>query len=182
MNISSINNNWQLYSTYLNNAGTSTSTSTVSLEASSSVSDTSNITSNADGDTFEYSGNTQNVSQNLTYGPPRGPGGPGGPPPASGKGDDIKDFLDKVADGTVTEEDISNMQSVLQEAQESFGSNNVNFNGTQNAETDPIKSFLDKVDNGTVTDEDISNMQIVLQQMQQQFLSDFDNATGSNNL
>jgi hypothetical protein len=167
VNISSINNNWSLYSTYLNNASTSTSSS----QASSDVSETQNIISNADGDTFELSGNTQNVSQNLTYGPPRGPGGPGGPPPASGEGDEIKDFLDKVADGTVTEEDITNMQSLLQEAQKSFSSNNVNFDDSQNTGSDPIKSFLDKVANGTVTDEDITNMQTILQQMQQQYNS-----------
>ncbi len=170
MNISSINNNWLLYSNYLNTASTTATTSTGNSQVSSVSSDLQNTISNADGDTFEFSGNTQNVSQNLTYGPPPPPRGPGGPGSDSAESDDIKSFLDKVADGTVTDEDITEMQSILQEAQESFGVNNG---------SDPIKTFMDKVADGTVTDEDITEMQSILQQMQQQFLNNFDYGTVS---
>ena len=83
---------------------------------------------------------------------------------------DIKGFLDKVKDGTVTEDDIKEMQDKLVEfeknAQTQLASNS---NAVQRPTDGPdIKSFLDKVKAGTVTEADLSNMKEQLAKVDQQ--------------
>ncbi len=85
------------------------------------------------------------------------------PPPQGGEGDQIKTFLDKVAAGTVTDEDLTAMQTWLSGATQS----SQGTDGTENP-GDQLKTFLDKVAAGTVTDEDLTAMQSWLSQAQMQ--------------
>lgn len=117
----------------------------------------------SDGDTLEISGNTQSVSSKYpSYGPPKGPR-PEGPGPSP----EIKDFLDKVANGTVTDADLQNMQTVLQQTQQQVSGNTQTADISEDTDSDGINSFLDKVAAGTVGDSDLQSMQSVLQTMQQ---------------
>jgi hypothetical protein len=164
MNISSIGSSWSVYFNYLKTPNTGTS------QASSDGANLQKILYSADGDSLQLSGDARNVMSNyMMYGPPQGPP-PGGEPGAGpGPSPEIKDFLDKVASGTATNDDLKNMQSVLQKMRQQFNSSGVN-NEDSNTTTasDPIKAFLDKVMNGTATDDDLQNMQSVLQTMQKQ--------------
>jgi len=77
---------------------------------------------------------------------------------------DIKNFLDKVKSGTVTQSDIQSLQSELQQATPQSNSAQGTTNSTFGSD---LKSFLDKVANGTVTSTDLQNMQTEMQQTQQ---------------
>ena len=78
----------------------------------------------------------------------------------------LKDFLDKVADGSVTEADLTSMQSYLQQMQQK-AVNGASAAGDSNstATRDLLKVFLDKVTAGSVTKDDLASMQTYLQQM-----------------
>ncbi len=83
---------------------------------------------------------------------------------SSGIGSDIRSFLDKVKDGSVTQNDIQSMQAELQQAGPPPGAAQGTDNSTFGSD---LKSFMDKVANGTVTSTDLQKMQTELQQMQQ---------------
>jgi hypothetical protein len=163
MNISSIGSSWSVYFNYLKTLNTGTS------QASSDEANLQNILYSADGDSLQLSGDARNVMSNyMMYGPPQGPP-PGGEPGAGpGPSPEIKDFLDKVASGTATNDDLKNMQSVLQKMRQQFNSSSVNQDHAHSIDSE-LKSFLDKVASGTATDDDLKNMQSELQKMQQQF-------------
>lgn len=82
------------------------------------------------------------------------------PPPPPKEDDQIKIFLDKVANGTATEDDLTAMQTYLQNL--SSGSSQTSGSSTE----DPIGSFLSIVASGTATAEDLASMQSILQNMQ----------------
>ena len=80
----------------------------------------------------------------------------------------LKAFLDKVADGSVTEADLSSMQSYLQQMQQNVVSTaSAASNSNCTASQDQLKTFLDKVAAGSVTTADLSSMQTYLQKLQQ---------------
>lgn len=87
---------------------------------------------------------------------------------SSDLGSDIKSFLDKVKDGSVTTSDIQSMQAELQQAGPPPGPSPASNSdsGSASLKTD-IKNFLDKVKDGSVTQSDIQSMQTELQQAQQ---------------
>jgi hypothetical protein len=177
MNISSIGNSWSTISNYLKTHQTSTSGTSQSTQNALNL---QNLLYSADGDSLEISGDAQNqLTSYMMYGPPP-PNGANGPGP--GPGSEIKDFLDKVANGTATEDDLKDMQSVLQKMRQKSDSSGVSSNTTQDS-SDPIKSFLDKVANGTATVDDLTGMQSILQQAQQQSavnnVNDDSGSTGS---
>jgi regulator of sigma D len=180
MNISSVGNQWSIFTKYLKTHQTNNT-----AEASQSALNALNLQSlqySADGDSLEISNDAQNeLSNYMMYGPPPPPpNGAGGTGFESGIGSEIKDFLDKVASGTATQDDLDTMQSVLQKMQQQSGTRQVNSNSKGDG-TDPIKSFLDKVAAGTATTEDLTSMQSVLQQVQQSFAPNGEqgNRTGS---
>ena len=72
---------------------------------------------------------------------------------------DVKNFLDKVKDGSVTQSDLQSMQTELKQAAPPS-------DAAQGAGNSDFKSFMDKVANGTVTSTDLQKMQTQLQQMQ----------------
>jgi len=129
-----------------------------------------NVTTNSDGDTVELSGKRP---------PPPPP--PHGPPPAkttesesdsssdtASSSDTIESFLEKLASGTVTESDLTDIQSFLQQIQQSFaGDANASGSTGSTAKENNIKDFLDKIAAGKVTESDLQTMQAYLQQMQQ---------------
>jgi hypothetical protein len=95
-----------------------------------------------------------------TSGPP--PMGSGAPPPeTASEGSEIQDFLDQVADGSVTDEDLDQMKTFFASLQnqgsesKSSDSNSSDLDAAENKQ-DPFQSFLDKVAAGTVTDSDRS--------------------------
>ncbi|HEX2952743.1 MAG TPA: hypothetical protein VHR47_02020, partial [Bacillota bacterium] len=154
MNISMIGNGSSIYSTYLRGV-TSTSSQTSDI---SSVINQQGIISNEYGDTLELSGSTQSdASRLMTYGPPRG-----GNRPQSAENDPVQSFLKKVEEGTVTEDDLANMQSVLQQMQQQQS----NVPAPSN-DGSGVKEFLDKVADGSVTTDDLKSMQTQLAQMGQ---------------
>jgi hypothetical protein len=77
---------------------------------------------------------------------------------------DIKGFLDKVKDGTVTDEDVKAMQAKLVEFEKQAQTQlAANANGaSRNSEGPDIKAFLDKVKAGTVTAADLNTMKEAL--------------------
>ena len=83
---------------------------------------------------------------------------------------DIKGFLDKVKDGTVTENDIKEMQAKLVEFEQSAQAQSASNSNAASRQGDgpDIKSFLDKVKAGTVTETDLSNMKDQLAKAEQQ--------------
>lgn len=160
MNISSVGNSWSIFSNYLKIHQATTAATSQSAQNALNL---QNLLYSADGDSLEISSDAQNaMSSYMMYGPPP-------PPPngANGPGSEIKDFLDKVASGTATEDDLKDMQSVLQKMQQKSNSSGLSSNTTQDS-SDPIKSFLDKVASGTATVDDLTSMQGILQQVQQQ--------------
>ncbi|HWQ62462.1 MAG TPA: hypothetical protein VN521_09140, partial [Negativicutes bacterium] len=74
---------------------------------------------------------------------------------------DLKSFLDKVKNGTVTQDDLDAMKEKLNSSQVS--ANQAPPPPPQGA-GDQIKTFLDKVASGTVTDADLEEMQTWLSQ------------------
>ena len=184
MNVSSINNSaWWYQLNALKKASANTD-STTDTTTTTTASTSQSITMNSDGDTFELSGNA----------PPPPP--PPGPPPANGAQSDsatdsstnsssdlIREFLDKVADGTVTETDLDSIQKYLLQLQANStdSTNNAgNSNGAVHHRGDALKAFLDKVADGSVTEEDLSSMQSFLQQMQQNMVGGTSAASNSN--
>lgn len=183
MSISSVNPFLSsLYTQYCN--GTSTTANKTAQYPSSS---NSQGISNINGDTFEFSPPTMQTGYtNSAAGTNGTQMAPPPPPPASEDSSDstnddtITSFLDKVVNGTVTDTDLEEMQTYLQNL--STESTESTTTGTQMAPPPPpppppasedssdstgddtIKSFLDKVANGTVTDTDLQNMQIYFQQ------------------
>jgi hypothetical protein len=83
---------------------------------------------------------------------------------------DIKGFLDKVRDGTVTDNDIQEMQDKLVEFEQSAQAQLASNSNAASRQGDgpDIKSFLDKVKAGTVTETDLSNMKDQLTKADQQ--------------
>jgi hypothetical protein len=77
----------------------------------------------------------------------------------------IGSFLDKVKNGTVTSDDLTNMASVLSKVSSSSSADAETVSSTDNDNQATFKSFLDKVKNGTVTDDDLTQMQSLLEEM-----------------
>ena len=73
---------------------------------------------------------------------------------------DVKSFLDKVKAGTVSDSDLSSMQTALTKLQEQYGSSSSSLAKPD----DEISNFLDKVQSGTVTADDLSSMKTTLSQ------------------
>lgn len=182
MNVSSINNStWWYQLNALKKANANDDTTTDGA-TTATAGNSQNITMNSDGDTFELSG--------AVPPPP-----PPGPPPANGaqadsstesstnsSSDLIREFLDKVASGTVTDDDLASIQSYLQQMQAgNTGSvSSTGTSGNHHYRGDALKDFLDKVADGSVTDADLSSMQSLLQQMQQNTVSGTSSASNSN--
>ncbi|MEI6100225.1 MAG: hypothetical protein WCP73_00175 [Eubacteriales bacterium] len=82
--------------------------------------------------------------------------------------DAIGSFLDKVKNGTVTSDDLTNMESVLANigSSSSVDSNTVSSTNSSSSEI-TFQSFMDKVKNGTVTDDDLTQMKSLLETMDQ---------------
>lgn len=170
MNISSLNSSLaNLYTQYYTNNSVSTNTnlSDTSLSGTSGQELQDVLGISLDGDTFSRSSSLGSLTTYSSSGDR-----PAGPPPdgAVAPNSDIKDFLDKVKDGTVTQNDLTKMQTELQEMDQSQNTGSTqstsSVNSTQNNSTDFIKSFLDKVKSGTVTQDDLTNMQTELSQDQ----------------
>lgn len=187
MSISS-NSIWQLYA----NQAYSAITGTPALQATSAVSSqTTSSTGSIQGvgssslDSFQLSGTSDAMSAGL-YGPP---------PPmpldnsssassstSSSSSDtlmsDIQSFLSKAADGTVTDSDLTALESELQSAgvtgtsstSSSSDSSTVastsSSTGSGNLMSD-IQSFLSKAADGTATDSDLTALESELQSAQQ---------------
>ncbi len=90
------------------------------------------------------------------------------PPPmqmtGAGEGeetDTIGSFLDKVKNGTVTTDDLTNLQAVLA----NMGSSNTDTVSSSDSGQLTFESFLDKVKDGTVTEDDLTEMQSLLEEM-----------------
>lgn len=106
--------------------------------------------------------------------------------------EEFKSFLDKVKDGTVTEEDLASMQELLSTTDlqsmmppppppmptdsadagstevSSVGASTVSGSSQDSTNMDSISSFLDKVKEGTVTEDDLTEMQDLLTAMDEQ--------------
>ena len=159
MSISSIGNNWALYLNLYKTTGTAGNQQVSQDYSQSSVNSIGGVSASTDGDIFVMNG-TQIGSSYSLYGPP--------PPPPSGQtdsfgNDPVKSFLDKVAAGTATTEDLENMTSLLQNF--SAGASTATSSATDSQSSDPIKRFLDKVAAGTATSSDLSSMQEILQNL-----------------
>lgn len=184
MNISSLNN----YGSYFKVATDTTNRiNSYRQTATAEPSQTSSaIYRSSDGDTLELTGNQTDLSTVYhSYGPPPAP-----PPNQTNSqsdttdADSIKAFLDKVANGTATADDLAAIQVVFQEMQQQHAngsyqpfdssvgeSDRTSRTGTHldTAGTDQaaaIKSFLDKVAAGTATEGDVADMQTMLWQTQ----------------
>jgi hypothetical protein len=78
---------------------------------------------------------------------------------------EIQDFLDKVQAGTVTDTDLTAMQSTLNSLPPPPPPESSSASSTSSSASDlqsAIASFLDKVKAGTVTDSDLTTMQAEL--------------------
>lgn len=144
----------------------------VKSQKSANVASAQKKISNADGDTLKLSGNTQGVtSKSTVYAPPK---------PVNRSNDlanpQIKSFLDKIANGTATEQDLKDMQNVVQK---DLGATGISNTISDSPDASPIKNFLLKVANGTATDADLKSMQSVLKQSQQQVTSTSGSGTDS---
>ena len=73
---------------------------------------------------------------------------------------DVKSFLDKVKAGTVSDSDLSSMQTALTKLQEQYGTSSSSLVKPD----DELSNFLDKVQSGTVTTDDLSSMKTTLSQ------------------
>lgn len=87
----------------------------------------------------------------------------------------MKDFLDKVKSGTVTQDDLNSIQAELKQDQQSGPDDAIKNSpppidrndNKESSSADIIKSFLDKVKSGTVTQDDLQNMETQLKQQEQ---------------
>jgi len=92
----------------------------------------------------------------------------------------LQSFLDKVKDGTVTEDDLTEMQGILEEMDQNgpqgakmppppmgmmgfYPDNSTESSDSDSTDSLTLQSFLDMVKDGTVTDEDLTEMQSLLQ-------------------
>jgi hypothetical protein len=149
---------------------------TITAKKTSNVATSQNTVSNADGDTLKLSGNTQNVAPKYTvYAPPKVAASSGDP----ALNPQIKSFLDKVANGTATNQDMKDMQNV---AQKDLGAISMNSTVANNTHASQIKNFLTKIANGTATDADLKSMQDILKQSQQQVNSPSGSGTDTTSL
>ena len=156
MNVSSIGNNSALLAKLMHNAKVTSASGSDSSQLSS-IMDTlpGLIGANSDGDTFQMTGATS--ASGSAYNSSGS---------SSNSNLDLKSFLDKVANGTVTVSDLENMQSKLQ----SWKSDHAQSAPPPpppigNSGDDPIRNFLDKVSKGTATSSDLQTMQSLLQNM-----------------
>ena len=149
MNISSLYQYASVYNQSYNSLATSAVQASQQGDSGSFDSVLGAMFSNSDGDTVQLS------AQGIAMG---------------GGNSDIKNFLDKVASGTVTDSDLQSMQSELKQAEQQSGSTQSASSTTTSASDigSDIKNFLDKVASGTVTDSDIQSMQSELKQAEQQ--------------
>lgn len=105
--------------------------------------------------------------------------------------EDFKSFMEKVKDGTVTDEDLASMQELLNttdiqsmmpppppppDSSEgvgmdgigSVGADAVSGSSEESTDAQTIISFLDKVKEGTITEDDLTEMQDLLTEMEEQ--------------
>jgi hypothetical protein len=106
--------------------------------------------------------------------------------------EEFREFLDKVKEGTITDDDLASMQELLNttdlqslmpppppmpsgqaegtgvEGIGSVGAGMVSASGQANDYADSITSFLDKVKEGTVTQDDLADLQDLLIQMDEE--------------
>lgn len=138
MNVSSIFSNSSLYSTLLNNNKTQNNISDDSEDSLLSMfieANEQSLNSSVDGDTYVSNVSSGSESSSSSF--------------------NLKDFLDKVKNGTVTDEDLEEAQEALQNMPQPPGRDG----------SDPIGSFLEKVKSGTITEEDLTDMQTTLGNM-----------------
>lgn len=83
--------------------------------------------------------------------------------PKNDIGLDVRNFLDKVTSGTVTDSDLSSMKDELTDAKEQFGSTCPSMMGKD------MSDFLNKVQDGSVTDDDLTAMKENLEKRKQHF-------------
>lgn len=168
MSISSISNTSlaTLYSQYIEKISTSKTSEDDYSDILSNYYESIQGISNSDGDTYT-TGSVQNSLSLYSNS-------------SDNLGLEIKSFLDKIEDGSVTQDDIDGMQTILQEAEENgtllappppppsesvtSGQLSADAYTTYNISDIPkqISSFLDKVADGSVTQDDIDNLQSVL--------------------
>lgn len=153
MNISSLRY-WNVYNTQ--QTSTNNTATTPTTDTAAALLGTEDASSTA-GDTFTYASQFAGLSAYTQYAPP--PPRPIDETNAS-RGSEVRDFLDKVKNGSVTNDDVSNMQSLLQQ-------NSLNTTTTNTNSSDLFGSFLNKVASGTVTDSDLTTMQSKLQALGQ---------------
>lgn len=128
---------------------------------------TLNAAANTEGDTFELSGDS---SLSQTYDPSsiqESDSAGKADLAALTPNDPIRNFLDKVVSGIVTDEDLSDMQSYLQQIQQNAVreiAGEADFGSSQGE--DSLQTFLDKVATGVVTQDNLTEMQNILQQQQ----------------
>lgn len=153
MSISSISSSEALYwASLAQKANTTAATTVTTDDSTSSKKVTSSTDSSVTQDSFAelmsmlsaisamYAGNTQsNTSEDN---------------PDS----DLRSFLDKVKNGTVTTEDLSNMQALLTSSSTSSNQSTKAGNDFDSS----LTSFLDKVKKGTVTTDDLTSLQALL--------------------
>lgn len=151
MSVSSVNPYLSALSAYLTNAISGTNATTNATQTSTSSSAVQGASSL---DSFELSAPQISFSGYDKSGNSTG---------GSTTQADIKNFLDKVKSGTVTQSDIQSLQSELQQATPQSNSAQGTTNSTLGSD---LKSFLDKVANGTVTSTDLQNMQTEMQETQ----------------
>lgn len=83
----------------------------------------------------------------------------------SEEGLQLKNFMDKVKAGTVTESDLKEMQNTLSSSSE-YGIVKNPGKAVEDDFTAELKLFLDKVKNGKVSESDLSDMQTKLAEME----------------
>lgn len=141
-----------IYSLLYNNTNANRTTTTQATSNSQQVSGITNI----DGDSFKLSG-----AGNTWRGSLQGSDD-------NSNALDLKNFLDKVKNGTVTQDDIAALKEKLNSIQETAGAAPPPPPKDDNGLGADIKSFLDKVKNGTVTDDDLKALQSELNQADEQ--------------
>ncbi|NPV89147.1 MAG: hypothetical protein HPY50_00030 [Firmicutes bacterium] len=147
MNISSLNLFGNNYSTWLTNLNQGSRSIGSSQNGGNGGTFANRLTS-ADGDTFQMSPKAMMGGMSSRQ---------------SGNGVDLGSFLEKVKNGTVTDEDIENLKAQLTEAADQAESTAGSGESTEVKDLrDSIKELLDKVKDGTVTEDDLSEMKDLL--------------------
>lgn len=150
MSISSISSSEALYWASLAKSANTTAATATADESTSLKKITSSTNSSSTQDNFAelmsmlsamYAGNAQsNTSEDNSD-------------------SDLRSFLDKVKNGTVTAEDLTNLQALLADDDLTFSTQN---DSTSNDVDSSLTAFLNKVKNGTVTTEDLTSLQALL--------------------